>query len=133
MDLSSRNKINPDFSMSSMTDIVFLLLIFFMLTSTMVSTNVLDLTLPQANGNAVESNPVVVSIDNNGNYYLGKEPILKESLPEILTKSLENKADKSFIVQAEENTATKEVVYVMDIANKNHYKMALATEPNKNE
>ncbi|CAI9429141.1 biopolymer transport protein ExbD [Candidatus Ornithobacterium hominis] len=131
MDLSSRNKISPDFSMSSMTDIVFLLLIFFMLTSTMVSTNVLDLTLPQADGNAVGSNPIVISIDNDSHYFLGKEPILKENLAKTLAQALADKTEKSFIVQAEENTATKEVVYVMDIANKNQYKMALATKPNQ--
>lgn len=129
MNLSSRNKINPDFSMSSMTDIVFLLLIFFMLTSTMVSTNVLDLTLPQADGNAVENNPIVISIDNDGNYFFGKTPVVKEELSQVLADAFQDREDKSFMVQAEENTATKEVVYVMEIANKNKYKMALATEP----
>lgn len=97
----------------------------------MVSTNVLDLTLPQADGNAVGSNPVVISIDNDSHYFLGKEPILKENLAKTLAQALADKTEKSFIVQAEENTATKEVVYVMDIANKNQYKMALATKPNQ--
>ncbi|MFO7673908.1 MAG: biopolymer transporter ExbD, partial [Lutibacter sp.] len=50
MDIRGRNKISPEFSMSSMTDIVFLLLIFFMITSTLVTTSALDILLPKASG-----------------------------------------------------------------------------------
>lgn len=133
MDLRGRNKINPDFSMSSMTDIVFLLLIFFMLTSTMVSTNVLNLELPKANGTPAGEiqNDLVISINNNGDYFIDKTPIAKENLERELKTVFQEKEESSFILQAEDKTFTKDIVYVMDIANRNHYKMVLATEPNE--
>ncbi len=65
MALRTRNKVSPNFSMSSMTDIVFLLLIFFMLTSTLVTTNALDLVLPSSKAKSVKKQTVSVSIDKN--------------------------------------------------------------------
>ncbi|MXV39045.1 biopolymer transporter ExbD [Flavobacteriaceae bacterium Ap0902] len=129
MDLKSRNKIDPNFSMSSMTDIVFLLLIFFLLTSTMVPTNVLDLKLPKANGTSVQQEQVTVSIDNNGLYYLGENQIGRAQLEENLKGLLNNQTDAAFILQAEEESTTGDIVFVMDIANRNGYKMVLATQP----
>ncbi len=131
MNLKSRNKINPNFSMSSMTDIVFLLLIFFLLTSSLVPTNVLNLKLPQANGETVQQEQVMVSINNNGEYFIGNDPVAKENLETELNSIFANNDDPNFILQAEENTLTKDLVYVMDIANRNHYKMVLATEPHE--
>lgn len=131
MDIRGRNKINPDFSMSSMTDIVFLLLIFFMLTSTMVSTNVLNLQLPKANGSPANDKQLIVSINNQGQYFIDKAPINKEQLESKLKSIFKEDQEPSFILQAEEKAYTKDIVYVMDVANRNHYKMVLATEPNE--
>lgn len=129
MNLRSRNKIDPSFSMSSMTDIVFLLLIFFLLTSTMVPNNVLDLKLPKANGNTTQQEQTTVSINNEGVFFLGENSIPKQELEENLQQVFKGNPDASFVLQAEENTYTKDIVYVMDIANRNGYKMVLATEP----
>ncbi len=131
MNLRSRNKINPNFSMSSMTDIVFLLLIFFLLTSTLVPTNVLDLKLPKAKGETVQQEQVMVSINNNGDFFIGENQIPKEQLETKLNQLLQNKQEAHFVLQAEENTYTKDLVYVMDIANRNQFKMVLATQPNE--
>jgi len=73
MALKSRNKVSAVFSMSSMTDIVFLLLIFFMLTSTLVTTNALDLVLPNSTAQTVKKQRVSVSINENLEYYIDKE------------------------------------------------------------
>lgn len=129
MNLRGRNKINANFSMSSMTDIVFLLLIFFMLTSTMISTNVLNLELPKANGAPAQEKQVIVNINNNGEYFIGKTAIVKADLENQLKNTFKDNTEPSFILQAEDKTFTKDIVYVMDIANRNHYKMVLATEP----
>ncbi|MGI9526162.1 MAG: ExbD/TolR family protein [Weeksellaceae bacterium] len=129
MNLKSRNKIDPSFSMSSMTDIVFLLLIFFLLTSTMVPTNVLDLKLPKADGTTTQQEQVMVSINNDGIYYLANQPIPKEQLETKLNQTFKGKSDAAFVLQAEEKTYTQDIVYVMDIANRNGYKMVLATQP----
>lgn len=131
MKLKSRNKIDASFSMSSMTDIVFLLLIFFVLTSTISPINVLDLKLPSADGETIQEEQVVVSINNEGQFFIGENPIDKQELEMFLNNALSNLSEGGFILQAEENTYTKDIVFVMDIANRNQYKMVLATQPNE--
>lgn len=131
MNLRPRNKIDPSFSMSSMTDIVFLLLIFFLLTSTMIPSNILDLKLPKADGETAQQEQIMVSINNEGTFFLGENETPKEQLELELNQIFGNKKDASFVLQAEENVYTKDLVYVMDIANRNKYKMVLATQPNE--
>ncbi len=131
MELRSRNKIDPSFSMSSMTDIVFLLLIFFLLTSSLVPSNVLELKLPKADGETVQQEQVIVSINNEGEYFVGERNINKDQLEFELNNILQNVPEGSFVLQAEENTYTKDIVFVMDVANRNKYKMVLATQPNE--
>jgi biopolymer transport protein ExbD len=128
MKLKGRNKVSPDFSMSSMTDIVFLLLIFFMLTAN--SPNALDLLLPKAKGKSTNTQNVSVSIDKNLQYYVNNERINGEYIEIELKKALEGQDKPTIILRAEENVAIKEAVNVMDIANRNNYKVILAVRPN---
>lgn len=128
MKLKGRNKVSPDFSMSSMTDIVFLLLIFFMLTAN--SPNALDLLLPKAKGKSTNTQNVSVSIDENLQYFVNKERINSEYIEIELKKALEGQEKPTIILRAEENVAIKEAVNVMDIANRNNYKVILAVRPN---
>ncbi|MGB7396105.1 MAG: biopolymer transporter ExbD [Pricia sp.] len=128
MKLKGRNKVSPDFSMSSMTDIVFLLLIFFMLTAN--SPNALDLLLPKAKGKSTNTQNVSVSIDKNLNYFVNNEQINSEYIETELKKALEGQDKPTIILRAEENVAIKEAVNVMDIANRNSYKVILAVRPN---
>jgi len=128
MKLKGRNKVSPDFSMSSMTDIVFLLLIFFMLTAN--SPNALDLLLPKAKGKSTNTQNVSVSIDKNLQYYVNNERINGEYIEIELKKALEGQEKPTIILRAEESVAIKEAVNVMDIANKNSYKVILAVRPN---
>ena len=128
MKLKGRNKVSPDFSMSSMTDIVFLLLIFFMLTAN--SPNALDLLLPKAKGKSTNTQNVSVSIDKNLQYFVNNERINGEYIEIELRKALEGQDKPTIILRAEENVAIKEAVNVMDIANRNNYKVILAVRPN---
>lgn len=128
MKLKGRNKVSPDFSMSSMTDIVFLLLIFFMLTAN--SPNALDLLLPKAKGKSTNTQNVSVSIDENLQYFVNKEKINGDYIEIELKKALEGQDKPTIILRAEESVAIKEAVYVMDIANRNNYKVILAVRPN---
>jgi len=128
MKLKGRNKVSPDFSMSSMTDIVFLLLIFFMLTAN--SPNALDLLLPKAKGKSTNTQNVSVSIDKNLQYYVNNERINSEYIEIELKKALEGQDKPTIILRAEENVAIKEAVNVMNIANRNNYKVILAVRPN---
>ncbi|MDT7828170.1 biopolymer transporter ExbD [Pricia sp. S334] len=128
MKLRGRNKVSPDFSMSSMTDIVFLLLIFFMLTAN--SPNALDLLLPKAKGKSTNTQNVSVSIDKNLQYFVNNERINGDYIEVELKKALEGQDKPTIILRAEESVAIKEAVHVMDIANRNSYKVILAVRPN---
>ena len=113
--------------MSSMTDIVFLLLVFFMLTSN--APNALDLLLPKAKGKSTNTQNVSVTIDKNLKYFVNNEQINKEYIEIELKKALEGQDKPTIILRAEENVAIKEAVNVMDIANRNNYKVILAVRP----
>jgi len=128
MKLKGRNKVSPDFSMSSMTDIVFLLLIFFMLTAN--SPNALDLLLPKAKGKSTNTQNVSVSINKKLEYFVNNERINGEYIEIELKKALEGQEKPTIILRAEESVAIKEAVHVMDIANRNNYKVILAVRPN---
>ncbi|TAI49767.1 ExbD/TolR family protein [Flagellimonas allohymeniacidonis] len=127
MKLKGRNKVSPEFSMSSMTDIVFLLLVFFMLTSN--APNALDLLLPKAKGKSTNTQNVSVTINKNLEYFVNNEQISAEYIEIELKKALEGQDKPTIILRAEENVAIKEAVNVMDIANRNSYKVILAVRP----
>ena len=129
MELRGRNKVSPEFNMSSMTDIVFLLLIFFMLTSTIVTTNALDLLLPKANGKTNNNQNIAVSIDSNLNYYIDKTPVEEGQIEGKLSRLLAGQKEPAIIIRAEKSVPIDNVVKVLDIARKNKYKAVLATQP----
>lgn len=128
MKLKGRNKVSPDFSMASMTDIVFLLLVFFMLTSN--SPNALDLLLPKAKGKSTNTQNVSVSINKDLEYFVNNEKINGAYIEIELKKALQGQEKPTIILRAEESVAIKEAVNVMDIANRNNYKVILAVRPN---
>ncbi len=130
MAIKSRNKVNPQFSMSSMTDIVFLLLIFFMITSTMIHPNALKLLLPQSN-NQVSAKPITtVSIDKNLDYYIERTPIEFSRLEAMLRVKFDGvpEEERTVSLHAEKSVPIDEVVKVMNIAKNNEYKLILATQ-----
>ena len=129
MNLRGRNKVSPEFNMSSMTDIVFLLLIFSMLTSTMVTTNALDLVLPKAKGKTDSNKSISISIDKDLKFYLDKTPIEEASVEAQLLAAIGGDKEKPVILRAEEGVPIEKAVYVMDIANRNQLKIVLAVRP----
>ena len=114
--------------MSSMTDIVFLLLVFFMLTSN--APNALDLLLPKAKGKSTNVQNVSVSIDKDLNYYLDEKQLTKMELETALVNALKDREEPTIILRTEESVAVKEAVYVMDLAQQHRYKVILAVRPN---
>jgi biopolymer transport protein ExbD len=129
MNLRGRNKVSPEFNMSSMTDIVFLLLIFFMLTSTMVTTNALDLVLPKAKGKTDSNKNIAVSIDKDLQFYIDKEKISETDLESKLLSIFGTDSTKAIILRAEEGVPIEKAVSVLDIANRNQIKVVLAVRP----
>ena len=129
MDIRGRNKINPNFNMSSMTDIVFLLLIFFMITSTLVTTSALDILLPKASGKTENKKSVSVSITKNLNFYIDNKKIRESRLEQNLLSVLAGKETPTIVLRAEEGVPIEKAVKVMDIANRNRFKVILAVRP----
>lgn len=130
--IKRRTKTIGVFSMSSMTDIIFLLLIFFMLTSTIVAPNAIKVSLPQAKGR-VQSQPMArVTIKADLTYYAqwDKEDVRRVQEDELYTFLAECSAkDPEMFVAlyADESVPYSEVVKVLDIANENKYRVVLAT------
>lgn len=123
------NKVSTEFNMSSMTDIVFLLLIFFMLTSTMVTTNALDLVLPKGKGKTDSNKSLSVSIDKDLAFYIDKDKVEESQLENQLLSLLDGNESKAIVLRAEKSVPHEKVVYVMDIAYRNQIKMVVAVSP----
>jgi biopolymer transport protein ExbD len=130
MNLRGRNRVSAEFNMSSMTDIVFLLLIFFMIASTtIVSNNALDLVLPKSSGKSDEVKNVSVSVNNKLEYYIDKDKFSENTLEEKLKTMLANQADPTILLHVEEGVPIERAVSVMDIAYRNKFKIVLAVSP----
>ena len=127
----TRNKVSTEFNMSSMTDIVFLLLIFFMITSTMVTTNALDLVLPKAKGKTDSNKNVTVNITKDLQFFIDKDAIDETQLEAQLLSILPPVDDngRALILRAEQGVPIEKAVYVMDIANRKKIKIVLAVDP----
>ena len=134
MALKRRAKITPNFSMASMTDVIFLLLIFFMITATIVMPNTIKLNLPQSKRD-VSAQPISrVTIDKDLNYYVafGNEKEKQVSFDQITPFLLEcqtESPDMYVALYADESVQYKEIVGILDIANRNGFKLVIATRP----
>ena len=130
MAIESRHKTNKNFSMSGMSDIVFLLLIFFMITSTLIIPAAQDVTLPESN-NQTQSNPVlVVSIGQDKTIYVDDQEYVLSELESVLRKKLENYGEAPTVrLNADRNLNMEEVFAFLDIAKRNRYKVILGTRP----
>jgi biopolymer transport protein ExbD len=134
MSLKRKNRISAEFSMASMSDLVFLLLIFFMITSTLIAPNALKLLLPESN-NQTSAKPITtISITQDLKYYINDDGTLKRVAFQEIEPFLKNKYgvgnDEIYIsLHAEKTVPWEEVVKIMNIARKNKYKLIAATAP----
>ena len=137
MALKRRNQRRVEFNSSSMSDLVFLLLIFFMLTSTLVAPNAIKLLLPQSNSRTMAKQTVTVYINEKMDYFVGERKVTEDQLqPEILL-SLGNATEGTVVVRSDKNVPVQYVVNVIDavnnINNETHqnHKVLLATSAKK--
>jgi len=129
MRFKGRNQIRPEFNMSSMTDVVFLLLIFFMIASTLAKQlNTIDVKLPKADGKTENRNTIAVTVTNSNQFYLNADRVSKRNLEQNLIDALTVMKTTSIVLRTEEKVAIDQVVYVMNIANKNGVKVVLAVD-----
>ena len=135
MALKRNTRVDPSFSVSSMTDIVFLLLIFYLVTSTLINPNALKLLLPKSTGQVGAKATVSVSIKDWQNdtytYHINgdRDPLPYDQVEEQLISLLQNEEDPTFSIFSDESVPVGEVVAIMNIAKRNHYKVILATQP----
>ena len=136
MSIRRSSKADASISMSSMTDIVFLLLIFFLVTSTLVNPNALKLLLPKSTGQVAAKATVSVSIKhyperNAVSYHINgnRKPVRFDEIESEICEILADQDDPTFSIYADETVPVKEVVALMNIAKRNHFKVIMATSP----
>ena len=128
MNLKGRNKVDPSFNMSSMTDIVFLLLIFFMLTSTLVTVSAIDVLLPKAGGKTENKTSIAVSITNESSFFIDKTEVSEANLENEILKQVGVDKAKTVVIRGHQDVAYHKVMKIIDIANRNKLKMILAVK-----
>lgn len=131
MDLGKRQKADASFNMASMTDIIFLLLIFFMLTSSFVTPSGLPVNLPGSKSSEIVMQKVSVTITEELDYYVNAESIQKPQLESKLKEALKQ-ADKGVVVlHIDKDVPVDHLVNVAGIATQLEAKVSIATRPDK--
>ena len=131
MAFKRRTKVKPDFSMASMTDLVFLLLIFFMITSTLVSPNAIKVSLPKANNQVTTHKAIAVSVTADLLWYVNGTQTTQEVLETELGNQLKtvNADDAVVSINCDKSVPVEYLVHIMKVCNKLKAKAVLATQP----
>lgn len=137
MAIKTRNKIGVNFNTSSMSDLVFLLLIFFMLTSTLVAPNAIKLLLPSSSSKTMAEQTVTVYINDLFQYYVDETPVTDEDLTSVINSRIDGQADATIVLRSDKSVPVQYVVNVIDAVNdinnatQQNHKVILATSPKK--
>lgn len=130
MNFQTKNKVDPSFSMASMTDLIFLLLIFFMLTSSFVTPSGLPVNLPSSKASTIEVQKISVTVTKDLQYYVNDKRVSRAMLEGEL-KSLLSGSTGSVILHIDKSVASEHLVYVAGIATSLNAKVVVATKPGK--
>lgn len=139
MAIKSRNKISTEFSMASMSDLVFLLLIFFMLSSTLVSPNAIKLLLPSSSSKTIAKQSLTVYINDQFQYFVNETPAAEADLQPMLSGALAGQTEGVVVLRSDRSVPVQYVVNVIDAVNKINEatnarnKVILATKPPENK
>jgi len=130
MDLRSRrHKKQAEMHNSALNDILFILLLFFLIVSTLANPNVIKLQLPKAKSNTKARQTVVISINQDRQYFIGTNRVPFERLKDTLVPALSNeKLEPTIVINAEKSVPVEDIVNVMEIANDLGAKVVLATK-----
>lgn len=135
MAIKTRNKIGVSFSSSSMSDLVFLLLIFFMLTSTLVAPNAIKLLLPSSNSKTMATQTVTVYINDRYQYYIDETPVTDDELAAGISAKISGQDNATVVLRSDKTVPVQYVVNVIDAVNdinnatQQNHKVILATSP----
>lgn len=133
MQLSSKHKIDPNFNMSSMTDVVFLLLVFFMLTSNFVTPSAVPLKLPESQKTMITTQKVALSVSKDLEYFVDEEPVSLSQLKNKLRQKLsvttsKDKTKDVIVIHADRDLPYEEVMKVAGLASELNVKVSLANQ-----
>ena len=128
MDLRSKNKVDVNFSMSSMADIIFLLLIFFMLTSSFITPSGLPVNLPSSKSSQIVLQKVSVTISKDLRYFVNDKPVRVNQLEMAIKSQLEGK-EGIVVLHVDKTVAVEHLVRVAGIATALEAKVSIATKP----
>ncbi len=137
MAIETRNKIDAHFNMASMSDLVFLLLIFFMLTSTLVSPNAIKLLLPGSNSKTMAKQSLTVYINKSRNFFLEDKPVKPSQLEQQIYSRIRANTQATIVLRADRSVPIQDIVTVIDAINqinaeyKTKHKIILATSPKR--
>ncbi len=135
MAIKSQNKISTEFGMISVVNIVFLLLIFFLVTSTFISPNAIKLQLPSGSDQIISKQNTTVFIDDSNRFFVNKTPVTDLNLQQTLSQSLIGQTEGVIVVKADHNVPVQKIVTVIDAVTqmnkllKTRHKVILATRP----
>ena len=130
MNIKSKHKVNSTFSMSSMTDIIFLLLIFFMLTASFITPSGLPINLPSSKSSNIVIQKISVSITEELEYFVNDEKIEIQNLEMILKNELQGK-EGLIVLHCDKSVPVEKLVEVAGIATLLEAKVSIATKPMK--
>lgn len=137
MAIKSRNKRKIDFNSSSMSDLVFLLLIFFMLTSTLVAPNAIKLLLPSSNSKTMSKQTITVYVNEDNQYFVGEKAVSESELQQEIFAGLANQIEGTVVIRSDKSVAVQYIVNIIDAVNEinkdtdNKHKVLLATSNKK--
>ena len=137
MAIRSRNKVEPTFNSSSMSDLVFLLLIFFMLTSTLVAPNAIKLMLPSSNSKTMAKQTVTVYVNEQYQYFVDETPADESQLMELINSKIGTDNQATVVLRSDKSVPVQYIVNVIDAVNDinnstgNNHKVILATAPKR--
>ena len=137
MAIKTRNRINVAFNSSSMSDLVFLLLIFFMLTSTLVAPNAIKLLLPSSSSKTMAKQTLTVYINEHFQYYVDETPVTDEELASSISAKIGGQTEATIVLRSDKTVPVQYVVNVIDAVNdinnatQQNHKVILATSPKK--
>jgi len=132
MDLRRKNRAVGEVYSASLNDIMFFLLLFFLITSTMATPNVLKLLLPNAKSSTQSvKHPITISVTENMEYALNNDPINPEELEPALVKLIAGQPDPTALLKVDKTVQIQNLVDLLDIGNRLKIKMVLATQTSK--
>lgn len=129
MAIKRNSKVETQFGAASMTDIMFLLLIFLMVATTLINTNALKIMLPQSSNQANDTPTTTISVTHDLKYFIDKQEVPFKSVEIILQERFKDIEKPTIMLNMDKRVSVEEFVRLMNIAKRNNYSLLMMTQP----